>query len=475
MLKKTIASTNAFIERMPKEQRKAYGQFFTTELTAQFMASLFDIDISRSKLRILDAGAGTGVLAAALLERLRNLGFKGKVCLVCYETDEAVLPVLERNLESMQDSMNLTFEIRKDNYLTSSQHEESFDLIIGNPPYKKIGKSAAEAKALSHVCHGAPNLYFLFWTKALEMLSENQELVYIVPRSWTSGAYFAKFREYLFAHCVITHLHLFGSRDKVFGGESVLQETMIVKVKKTTKAPKNISITSSSSSEFCDFHEFKALYNVVVAPNHYVFLITDEKEAHTLSRLSKLNSTLASINHPMKTGIIVDFRTKEVLRDRPVEGTYPLLFSHHIKDGRVVWPAGKESEYICTDRGGLLQDNTNYLIVKRFTTKEEKRRLQCGIYLKSDHPEFSHISTQNKVNYIRCETPELAYGMFVLFNSEIYDTYYRVLNGSTQVNSTEINNMPVPDLATITAMGRLLIGQDLTSFNCNQIISQWIK
>ncbi len=33
-----------------------------------------------------------------------------------------------------------------------------------------------------------------------------------------------------------------------------------------------------------------------------------------------------------------------------------------------------------TDQRGLMQDNKNYLFVKRFTAKEEPRRLQCGIY-----------------------------------------------------------------------------------------------
>lgn len=78
----------------------------------------------------------------------------------------------------------------------------------------------------------APNLYFLFWAMGIHNLKDGQELVYIVPRSWTSGAYFRRFREYLFDNCVITDIHLFERRDKVFDGESVLQETMIVKVKK---------------------------------------------------------------------------------------------------------------------------------------------------------------------------------------------------------------------------------------------------
>ena len=475
MLKEVIESTKAFVETMPKAQRKAYGQFFTTELTARFMSELFVIDLNLPTIRILDAGAGTGILSAAIVERIFNMGYNGNISLVLYENDERVLPVLRRNLIAMREERYFDFEIRTENYLTTPSREEEFDYIIGNPPYKKIGKDEAEAKALPHVCHGAPNLYFLFWAKAIETLRENQELVYIIPRSWTSGAYFAKFREYLFPHCVITHLHLFTSRDKIFSGESVLQETIIVKVKKTTERPQTVSITSSSTSEFADVREFQAPYNVVVANNQYVFLVTDEQESTTLNRLSHLEGTLSSIEHPMKTGIIVDFRTREVLRDTPSDDTFPLFYSQHIRNGRVKWPVGKEDEYISTDRAGFLQENTNYLLVKRFTAKEERRRLQCGIYLQSDHPEYAHISTQNKVNFIKCETPELAYGLYVLMNSTIYDTYYRILNGSTQVNSTEINNMPVPDAATITAMGRQLMGQELTEHNCNTIIEQWIR
>ena len=475
MLKEVIESTKAFVETMPKAQRKAYGQFFTTELTARFMSELFVIDLNLPTIRILDAGAGTGILSAAIVERIFNMGYNGNIILVLYENDERVLPVLRRNLIAMREERYFDFEIRTENYLTTPSREEEFDYIIGNPPYKKIGKDEAEAKALPHVCHGAPNLYFLFWAKAIETLRENQELVYIIPRSWTSGAYFAKFREYLFSHCVITHLHLFASREKVFGGESVLQETMIVKVKKTKERPHTVRITSSSTSEFADVREFNAPYNVVVSNNQYVFLVTDEQESTTLNRLSHLDGTLSSIAHPMKTGIIVDFRTREVLRDTPSDDTFPLFYSQHIRNGRVEWPVGKEDEYISTDRAGFLQENTNYLLVKRFTAKEERRRLQCGIYLQSDHPEYSHISTQNKVNFIKCETPELAYGLYVLMNSTIYDTYYRILNGSTQVNSTEINNMPVPDAATITAMGRQLMGQELTEHNCNNIIEQWIR
>lgn len=55
---------------MPKAMRKKYGQFFTSKETAMFMAELFDISQNKSELKILDPGAGSGILSVALIERL---------------------------------------------------------------------------------------------------------------------------------------------------------------------------------------------------------------------------------------------------------------------------------------------------------------------------------------------------------------------------------------------------------------------
>ena len=68
----------------------------------------------------------------------------------------------------------------------------------------------------------------------------------------------------------------------------------------------------------------------------------------------------------------------------------------------------------------------------------------------------------------------LVYGLYVIFNSTLYDVYYRILNGSTQVNSTEINAMPVPDLESIQEMGRKLMkSKDMSESNCNMILERY--
>lgn len=64
-------ATNDYIAAMPKTARKQYGQFFTSPQTAEFMASLFDLSAAVGTVSILDPGAGSGLLSAAMIERLQ--------------------------------------------------------------------------------------------------------------------------------------------------------------------------------------------------------------------------------------------------------------------------------------------------------------------------------------------------------------------------------------------------------------------
>ena len=488
-----LQTTKKYIEQMPKSQRKKYGQFFTSKETAVFMAELFEVPVDKEQLHILDAGAGSGILSVALIEKLQRTPQLRHIHLVCYENDPQIIELLRANLQwvCQHSTLRVDYEIREDNYILSQVLEYNgmlgaepnplkYDMVIGNPPYMKIAKDAPEAKAMPDICYGAPNLYFLFAAMGMFDLCPNGELVYIIPRSWTSGAYFKKFRQKFLKDGILEHIHLFVSRDKVFENESVLQETMIIKVRKATTIPENIVITTTQSNkDFSNKTTFKAVYNTVVSgEDKYVYLVTNEQEVETLELLNRWTNTLPSIGLKMKTGLTVDFRNREVLRNVPEDQAVPLFYSQHIQDGKVIFPIGKENEYIVTNQAGLLQPNVNYLFVKRFTAKEEHRRLQCGVYLARKYPDYSKISTQNKINFIGGlkELSEcIVYGLYVLFNSTLYDCYYRILNGSTQVNSTEINSMPVPPLESIEQMGKALIkSRDMTEARCDQILRSFI-
>ena len=494
MLDHVVEQTMEFLENMPKSKRKKKGQFFTSVETARFMADMFDLGNSKGCLSVLDPGAGTGILSIAFLERLMSVSSDINVSLTCYETDPEVLPVLKSNLEYAQNEYPKRIEYRviEDDYILSQSNDfeenllatenpTKYDYVIANPPYLRVMRNHPAAMSMPKVVHGAPNLYFLFAAMSLFNLKKEAEMVYIIPRSWTSGAYFKAFREYLLTEGKIEQIHLFVSRDKVFNAEEVLQETMIIKVRRSNRKTKDVLITSSNScNDFADITRLMVPYDAVVSGEDlYVYLPTSDEEIEVIKKINTYHTTLPDEGLKMKTGIVVDFRQWDELRKEPGDHILPLFYSQHIRDGRVNHqPSGKEFDWIIDEKPGLIQKNKNYVFIKRFTAKEERRRLQCGVYSPSDFKEYKFIGTQNKINFVdRVDGSEMdaqtTYGVYALLNSTLFDMYYRILNGSTQVNSTEINNIPVPPANMIKKIGeRVLVTADLSTDNCDRIITE---
>ncbi len=216
--------------------------------------------------------------------------------------------------------------------LGASPDADKFDMVIGNPPYMKIAKDAPEATAMPDVCYGAPNLYFLFAAMSMfNLKAEDGEMVYIIPRSWTSGAYFKQFRKRFFEEGALEHIHLFVSRDKVFEKESVLQETIIIKAKrhKINQIQLLLRLHRVMLTSLIELF-FEAPYSTVVnGDESYVYLVTNTEEVQTLNELNRWTDTLPDIGLKMKTGLTVDFRNREALRDSAEDDPVPLFYSQH--------------------------------------------------------------------------------------------------------------------------------------------------
>jgi len=492
-----VDQTDKYVSLKSKELRKSIGQFFTSKATARYMAGLLSIP-QKDSLSVLDPGAGSGILSAAMVESIERSVFNASsmsIELTCYETNPDVLPLLEANIEYLRSSTKtkLTAAIIKKDYLLSqsddfrgtfmaNSYPKKYDIVICNPPYFKLPKDAPEALFMQEVCYGAPNIYFLFASMGLFNLNEGGEMVYIIPRSWTSGAYFARFRRYLLEHGKLTDIHLFSSRNKVFGKEDVLQETMIMKLRKTKTAIPVVKITSSTDSyNFENVSESIIPYESVVSgADRYVYLITSQDEADIIRKVNAFGKPLPHIGLKMKTGLTVDFRNKSLLRSASGDHIVPLFYAQHIKDGRVVFPIGKENEFLSDEHPGMVQHNSNYLFVKRFTSKEERRRLQCAVYFANHYPEYKKISTQNKINFIDTidgskMSEELVCGLYAVLNSTLYDKYYRILNGSTQVNATEMNSIPFPARNDLIRLGeKLMECGDFSTAYCDSTIDETI-
>lgn len=484
LLDKVLKSTDEFLNSKNKSERKKIGQFFTSKETALFMANLSNC--RKEKIKILDAGAGTGILSIALLEKLQKEECIKNIEIDLYENDLEINPLLEKNIIEVKERISKLkeYNIIKENFILDN-NKKKYDIIISNPPYKKIGKNDIEAQKMQEVIYGQPNLYFLFMTKAMNLLTDNGEMIFIVPRSWTSGAYFKKFRQVFLDNVKLTDIHLFVSRDKVFSKENVLQETMILKAIKTKETRDTIRLTQSYSNE--DFEKLKSYninYNTCVEKDdeRYVYLPIDNLDIKVLETIKSFHTKLEDIGLKLKTGLTVDFRNEKYLTNTATNNSVPMFSSVHFNNGRIKFPSSNdELQYVSSENTSLLQKNTNSIFIKRFSSKEENRRIQPVMFFKEDFKNYEYISTENHINFIgsidkKDINEDVIYGLYGIYNSTLYDKYYRILNGSTQVNATEINNIPIPSEKIIKNIGKKLQEHvNITTEICDNVLLEVIN
>ena len=67
MLNLAVRNTAKLVREKSKAENVRLGRLFTKKETAKIMASAFSLDAEKNSYTILDPGAGTGILAAAVL------------------------------------------------------------------------------------------------------------------------------------------------------------------------------------------------------------------------------------------------------------------------------------------------------------------------------------------------------------------------------------------------------------------------
>ena len=105
----------------------------------------------------------------------------------------------------------------------------------------------------------------------------------------------------------------------------------------------------------------------------------------------------------------------------------------------------------------LLLPSQNYVLLRRFSAKEERRRLTASCFIGALQAGL-YVALENHLNYVYHPARPLSldetYGLAALFNSALLDRYFRTISGNTQVNATELRTMPLPTLKAIAAIGR---------------------
>jgi len=463
--------------RLDPERQVEMGQFMTPASVARLMASLFEAR-GRS-LRLLDAGAGVGSLTAAWVAEICGRKQRpAEISVVTYEVDPPLIEYLRTTLDGCraqceQAGIRFKAEIRQEDFIGAgvsalrgglfAELRDEFDAAILNPPYRKIHSDSQTRRLLEALGAETTNLYAAFLSIAIGLLTRGGELVAITPRSFCNGPYFRPFRTSFLDAMALRRIHCFEARDRAFSEDDVLQENVVVHAVKTPEKPGRVAISSSQGPEDPCPTLREVDYAKVLNPGDpecFIHIPADGLSEAIEERMAQFHASLDDLGLEASTGRVVDFRAAKHLRDKLGPKCVPLIYPGHLASGYVEWPKEGTKKpnalALTAQTEDLVVPRGYYVLVKRFSSKEERRRIVAAVYDPSRLP-ASDIAFENHLNYYHADGRPLdldvARGLAGFLNSTLVDSHFREWSGHTQVNASDLRRFRYPTRAQLEALG----------------------
>lgn len=439
--------------KLDPKKKGALGQFMTPFKIAEFMAGMFE---QRDGAVLLDAGAGIGSLTMAAAGTL-NL-----VRTEAWEVDPVMIGYLRDNL----CSLGVPFELHERDFIVDSVNRIQFDEgtrfthAILNPPYKKISSASEHRQACRQVGLETVNLYTAFFALAMLQMKEAGEMVILIPRSFCNGPYYKPFRDLMLSKCAIDAIHVFDSRSQAFRDDAVLQENIILKLTRGARQG-GVKLSFSHDATFADLDCREVPFEVIVQPGDRERFIRIPKNQEDEGALTDLFAhSLEEIGLEVCTGPVVDFRLKPWWSQHPQPGTVPCIYPHHLTKQGFEWPKEHKkpnSLVRSPEVDKWLMREGVYVIVRRFSAKEERRRVLAYIVTPED-TKSELVGFENHWNVFHIRKGglplDIARGLAAFLNTTVLDNYFRIFSGHTQVNATDLRNMKYPSLDRLRGLGK---------------------
>ena len=483
------------------ERRAGLGQFMTPAKVAAFMASMFEFDPPPKELRLVDAGSGVGMLTAAVVAEFSTRPASRRPSVInvtAWEIDSSLEPLLKRSFRYCEEiachnGMKFEWTVRVGDFIPQAADAiatsalfgqgtgQPFNAAILNPPYRKLSADSTERAYLDRLGMGSTNLYSAFVWLALELLQAGGEIVAITPRSFMNGTYFRKFREALLQRAGIKRVHVYEARDVAFSDDGVLQENVVCHAARgAIQGP--IRVTTSRGPSDVDLTER------VVDPGELVLsedtqsvmrIVPDETGARITRGMLALTHRMVDLGIAVSTGRVVGFRAKNRIHAQVQSGDAPLILPRHCRNGFVEWPQKSCTVPNALSISGpddeLIMPSGWYVLVKRFTAKEERRRVVASIFDPS-RLESGCVAFDNKLNVIHRGNeglPEpLAKGLAVFLNSSVVDSFFRQFSGHTQVNAGDLRSLKFPDADILARLGHSVDDLMLSPDEIDRLVSR---
>lgn len=399
-------------------------------------------ELSLSRLHGIEIDQGLATLSGRLLKGMlrREHGFSGKH-----------IPKVVRRGDS------LAIKVR-----------DRYDLVVGNPPYGKIGRAAgAKLGTTSGLANlgGHTNLYSLFLLRALDWLRPGGGLVFILPTSFVAGPYFSGLRQEILSRAEVVRIDLHEQREDLF--VDAIQDVCLL-VLRRRKADTRFSVVARETYELGYIDATGDRHGLGVAearPNGEAWTLPVHGRVATIPDqplgLAKEDTfVLADYGYRIRVGKVVPTRERERLRSKPIKGSLPLVWASDVRpDGTFEFSGGQRTKMSAwydppagVDVGYATRGRS--VLVQRTSNRDQRRRLNAAVVA----PEFlnkhskrgfvaeNHVIVLEVASEPPAVEPEV---LAALLNSDAINQRFSAVSGSFSVSAKLLGRFALPDPARL--------------------------
>jgi adenine-specific DNA-methyltransferase len=268
-------------------------------------------------------------------------------------------------------------------------------------------------------------------------------------------------------------LHVFESRREAFSEQEVLQENLIIRACRDGvpggRETARVKIRSSNgAADLRKASEFTVPLGKLMDVSHLgapLRIPSSEDSEAVCEFLADWPESVESLGYRVSTGPVVPFRARQFISQQDDKRAVPFLWMQHVTPMQVIWPIpglGKPQFFLSCGRSRkLLLGCRNYVLVRRFSAKEEASRITAAPLIGWD-TFHDLVALENHLNYITSDHEALsgdeAIGLASVLNSSLLDVWFRAVNGNTQVSAAELRSMPMPHRDRIVEIGAAVRG-----------------
>jgi hypothetical protein len=174
--------------------------------------------------------------------------------------------IIFNEIKSIEWSNNNKITILHDDFFNYNPITKSYDLIIGNPPFKVCKKQDVPKEYTSYM-FGRPNLFNIFICHALKLLNENGILIFVLPNSFLNCLYYDNIRKLIIKKYSLLKILNYTNTDRQFLETD--QETCIVFIQDKNNISNNQYILKLSS--YIIFSYYKKLLEKLLENSTTIF------------------------------------------------------------------------------------------------------------------------------------------------------------------------------------------------------------